>query len=85
MTMKKDELNIPLFKGLNKKQIQTLYANAKSITLKAGNTLFSESEKAESFYIIGSLPFPLENFIKPRVKLMKFPHYRKITPLEKWY
>ncbi|ACJ18708.1 CAAX amino terminal protease family [Coxiella burnetii CbuG_Q212] len=34
---------------------------------------------------MGRVPFPLENFIKPRVKLMKFPNYRKITPLEKWY
>lgn len=83
--MKKDELNIPLFKGLNKKQIQTLYANAKSITLKAATPYFLKAKKRNIFILLGWVPFPLENFIKLRVKLMKFTHYRKITPLEKWH
>ena len=50
--MNKNQFYIKLFQGLNEAQIQKLYKSGKSITLKAGDILFSESNKATSLYII---------------------------------
>ena len=50
--MQKNELKISLFSGLNEEQIQKLYSAAKEITLHTGDTLFSETEKSDSLFLI---------------------------------